>query len=116
LGLYYDFGPTGTTFSNPVNVSLKYDPATLPAGTDQSKLYIAWWDTSTGQWISLPSVVDLVNHTITASVTHFTLYSALAPIPHSKGLSPWVVVGIVAASLIIIGLIAWVVTRRRKAA
>jgi len=114
LGLYYDFGPSGSTFSSPITITLTYNPSRLPAGADQSKLYIAWWNTSTGQWVSLPSVVDQVNHTITASVTHFTIYSALVPVTPARGLNPWVIVGIV-GGLIVIGLVIWMVTRRRHA-
>jgi hypothetical protein len=117
LGLYYDFGPSGTTFNSPVTITLKYDPATLPAGADQSKLYIAWWDAATGQWISLPSTVDLVNHTVTATVTHFSVYSVMAPsTTGSSGIGAWVIAGIVAGCVIVIGLIAWMVMRRRRTA
>jgi hypothetical protein len=116
LGLYYDFGPSGTTFSSPINITLKYDPAALPAGADQSMLYIAWWDISAGQWVSLPCIVDPVNHTVTAAVSHFTIYSVLAPVTATGGISPWKITGIVAGSLIIIGLIMWIVMRRRRTA
>jgi ZU5 domain. len=113
LGLYYDFGPSGSTFNGPITITLTYNPSRLPAGADQSKLYIAWWDTSTGQWVSLPGVVDQINHTITASVTHFTIYSALVPVTSAGGLSPWAIVGIIVVGLIVIGLVIWMVIRRR---
>jgi hypothetical protein len=116
LGLYYDFGPSGTTFSSLINITLKYDPAALPAGADQSMLYIAWWDISAGQWVSLPCIVDPVNHTVTATVSHFTIYSVLAPVTATGGISALAIVGIVAGSLIIIGLIVWMMMRRRRTA
>jgi len=114
LGLYYEFGPTGATFSSPVSITLKYDPSALNAGTDQSKLYIAYWDTGNNRWVSVPSAVDLVNHTITASVTHFTLYSAMAPITSSNVTSAWVIAAIAVVSLIIIGLGTWIIIYRRR--
>jgi hypothetical protein len=110
--LCYDFGPNGATFSDTINITIKYDPLTLPAGADQSKLYIAWWDTTTGKWISLSSVVDLVNHTITAKVTHFTNYSALTPKTPAGGLT-WVIMGI-SGGIVVISLIIWMVIRRRR--
>jgi Domain of unknown function (DUF2341)/Cadherin-like beta sandwich domain/Divergent InlB B-repeat domain len=117
LGLYYEFGPTGATFSSPVTITLKYNPSTLPAGTDQSKLYLAYWDAGNNRWVSVPSVVDQANHTITASVEHFTLYSAMAAVTTTNGLSPWVIAAIVVVSLIIIGFGAWmIIYRRRKTA
>jgi len=76
----YDFGPPGATFEPPLTLTLNYDPSSLPAGTAPSTLNIAWWDTATGQWVNLPSVVDQVNHTVTAQVPHFTLFSVLVPL------------------------------------
>jgi hypothetical protein len=116
LGLYYDFGPSGTTFSSPINITLKYDPANLPAGADQSMLYIAWWDVGTGTWVSLPCIVDPVSHTVTATVSHFTIYSVLAPGKSAGGISALAIAGIVAGGLIVISLIAWMVMRRRRTA
>ena len=80
VGLNYNYGPNGAKFSQPVTLTLKYDPSLLPAGADPTKLYIAWWDTTTGQWVNLPSVVDTVSHIITAQVSHFTLFAVLVPI------------------------------------
>ena len=81
LGLYYEFGPTGATFNSPVSISLKYDPSALPAGTDQSKLYVAFWDAGNNRWVDVPSVVDQGNHTITVSVPlhHFFCDGACHP-------------------------------------
>jgi len=113
LGLYYEFGPTGATFSSPVSITLKYDPSAVPAGIDQSKLYIAYWDAGNNHWVSVPSVVDTVNHTITASVTHFTLYSAMAAAP-SNATSAWVIAAIAVVSLVIIGFGTWIIIYRRR--
>jgi hypothetical protein len=113
IGLCYDFGPNGANFSDTISITIKYDPLTLPVGTDQSKLYIAWWDTTTGKWINLSSVVDQVNHTITVKVTHFTNYSAFALKTPARGFA-WVIAGILGSIIIIIGLVAWMVIRRRR--
>jgi hypothetical protein len=117
LGLFYEFGPTGAIFSSPVSITLKYDPSALPAGTDQAKLYLAYWDAGNNSWVSVPSVVDQVNHTITASVDHFTLYSAMAPVTATNGFSPWIIAVIAVVSLIIIAFAVWmIIYQRRKTA
>ncbi len=90
VGVFFDFGPTGATFSAPVTITLTYDPAKLAAGTDPSTLYIAWYDTITQKWVNLPGVVDLVKHTISATVNHFTLYSILYPKPAVPVVTPTV--------------------------
>src|ERR1035437_6115638 len=57
IGSYCDFGPNGTTFDRPVTITLQYDTASLN-GVDQSSLYLGWWNTTTGNWVNLPSQVD----------------------------------------------------------
>jgi hypothetical protein len=76
---HYDFGPAGATFVPPLTLTLNYDPSNFPVGSDQSALYIAWWNTATEQWVNLPSIVDQVHHTVMAQVPHFTLFSVVVP-------------------------------------
>ncbi len=78
IGLTYDFGPSGATFSPPINLTLTYDPKSLPQAVDEKKLVVAWWDASTSSWVNLTGTVDPVTHTITASVSHFTDFTILA--------------------------------------
>jgi hypothetical protein len=68
-----DFGPDGW-FDQPVIVTISYKDADL-TGIDPRKLTLAWYDDSTGQWIDLGGVVDLVNKTVTAKSWHFTQYT-----------------------------------------
>jgi transcriptional regulator with XRE-family HTH domain len=79
IGLTYDLGPSGATFSPPASLKFNYNPASLPAGVTESSLVIAYYNTSTGQWVTLPTVVDPVTHTITAQVSHFTAFTVMAP-------------------------------------
>jgi len=46
-----DFGPDGATFDEPVEVTLSYDPETLPAGASPSDLIIAYYDEENEQWV-----------------------------------------------------------------
>jgi hypothetical protein len=68
-----DFGPDGW-FDQPVIVTISYKDADL-TGIDPSKLTLAWYDESTGQWIDLGGVVDVVKQTVTAKTNHFTQYT-----------------------------------------
>jgi hypothetical protein len=77
--LYYDIEPTGATFSSPITLTFSYDPSLVPAG---ATLYAAWYNPSTGKWEQLTTVsIDTVNHTITASVNHFSTFNVLASLP-----------------------------------
>jgi len=70
-----EFGPRGATFNPALNVSFKYDPASLPAGVSGSSLYIAWWDGTA--WQQLVSTVDSQNKVVTAGVSHFTSFALI---------------------------------------
>ncbi len=81
IGCAYDYTPAGATFNPPITLTLKYDPGLLPAGFDASKLVIAYYDTATSMWVVLPSTVDTVNDTVSAQVSHFTLFAVYAAVP-----------------------------------
>jgi hypothetical protein len=80
IGVGYEFGPSGATFSTPVHITITYDPADIPVGISESSLVLAFYNTTTNQWVTVPGgVVDTVNHTITVPVSHFTLFSVMSP-------------------------------------
>jgi hypothetical protein len=80
LGIGYDFGPNGATFSKPVRITITYNPAELPAGVSETNLVLAYYDTATKQWVTIPGgIVNTADHTITVSVSHFTLFSVMSP-------------------------------------
>jgi hypothetical protein len=68
-----DFGPDGW-FDQEVTVTISYKDADL-TGIDPTKLTLAWYDESTGQWVDLGGTVDLKNKTVTAKAKHFTQYT-----------------------------------------
>ena len=71
----YTFGPDGAKFDPPINLTLRFDPGTLPEGIQEDTLFVAYWDGS--QWISLESNVDTSTHTVSAPLSHFSTYSLL---------------------------------------
>jgi hypothetical protein len=67
-----EFGPAGLEFTEPVIVTLAYDPATIPPGLDEEDLALNLLDDQ-GRWIVLPgSTVDEVTHEVSAPFFHFS--------------------------------------------
>ncbi len=81
IGLAYDFGPDGATFDPPITLIFSYDPNDIPEGVAEEDLVIAMWDEEAGEWVELDGVVDTVNNTITASVSHFTTFAIIGKVP-----------------------------------
>jgi hypothetical protein len=83
-GLYYDAGPSGTTFDKPLTLTVSYLPKDIPAGVSELELYITLWDETTSQWVALPNcVVDTNAKTISAEITHFSRYTVQCRKPAS---------------------------------
>ncbi|MBM3119538.1 MAG: hypothetical protein FJ006_08340 [Chloroflexi bacterium] len=71
----YNLGPNNTTFSPAITLTLKYDSASLPQGVTESDLYIAFWAGTA--WTEMLSVVNTQNKTVSAQVSHFTIFALL---------------------------------------
>ncbi len=69
IGKSYDFGPSGTTFAQPAVITLPFDPANVPVGTDPAQITAAYW-TGT-HWAVAGGTVDPVAHTVTFGVEAF---------------------------------------------
>ena len=78
IGLAYDLGPDGATFDPAITLNWNYDPDALPEGVAEEDLVIDCYDEEAGEWEECPSTVDLVTHTVTASVSHFTCFAIIA--------------------------------------
>jgi hypothetical protein len=80
--------PEGVTFDPPVTITLPYTDADLIGG-DTSSLKI--WVYVNGGWQSLGGTVNKANHTVSVTVSHFTLYALMrstAPAATPAGLPP----------------------------
>lgn len=77
VGDAYEFTPAGTTFNPPANLTLTCDPSDIPEGIPEENLSIAYWDAATDKWVSLPSTVNPATHTVTAKVSHFTVFAII---------------------------------------
>ncbi len=71
----WDFGPQGATFVPPMTLTLAYSAQTLSAGVLGDTLYIAFWNGSV--WQKLPSMVDTNARTVSAPISHFTLFAIM---------------------------------------
>lgn len=72
----YDFGPSGTLFSQPVTVSITYDDATL-VGVTESNLRLG--TVANNQWVAVTnSTVDTVANVVSGSTTHFSVFGVIA--------------------------------------
>ncbi len=77
--LAYEFSPSGAVFDPAIMIVIHYDEDDIPADVDEENLTIAYYDSDEGKWVEIAGVVNTVNNTITAYVTHFTSYALLAP-------------------------------------
>lgn len=79
IGLTYKLGPKGATFDPSITVTFTYDPSLIPEGVNPENLVLAMWNEDTEEWVVLEGItVDVDNHTINSSVTHFTPFAILA--------------------------------------
>ncbi|WP_292465809.1 right-handed parallel beta-helix repeat-containing protein [Methanolobus sp.] len=69
-GLYFRFGPSGTTFSQQVMVTMDFDPADF-----EGRAPVIYTYTSEDGWIALETTVDWENGRATAMISHFSLYA-----------------------------------------
>jgi len=131
VGRAYDCLPDGATFQPAMTLTFRYYEPSVPRGANEQDLVLAYWDGE--QWVNLPTTVDAVANTATVEVTHFTPFALLIEVPQEEappegappeetppeGTSPeaeplniWIVVGIIAA-VIVLGLIIFMLVRRR---
>jgi parallel beta-helix repeat protein len=69
-GLYFKFGPSGTTFSQEIMVTMDFDPADF-----EGRIPVIYTYTSEDGWIALETTVDWENGRATAMISHFSLYA-----------------------------------------
>jgi alpha-tubulin suppressor-like RCC1 family protein len=74
-----DLGPTGTTFTVPVVLTLSYDPTQLPPGVPPSALSVYVSDGT--RWELVPgSSLNAVDNTVSVPISHFSTYTlTIAP-------------------------------------
>ena len=81
VGLTYDVGPDGTSFDRAITITCSYDPYEISLRVAEEDLVIACYDEDVDEWLESPSVVDVVNNTVTTLVDHLSTFTILAPVP-----------------------------------
>lgn len=83
-GSVYDFSAT-STLAVPITATFHYDPAQLN-GIDESTLGVYYFNPKTLNWEKISgSIVDKVNHTVTAKLYHFSPYALQGSAPPLPG-------------------------------
>lgn len=108
----FDFGPDGATFSPAMAVTLVYEPGQIGEWAAEQDLVFASYNSQTGEWEFLPVSVDEENNSLTAEVSHFTVFSILSPAEAAAAV-PWAVIGPIIGVVVIVG-VAYYLVRRRK--
>jgi hypothetical protein len=85
----WELGPGGATFNQPIDLTLE-----APPGAHGGDVAIARWDEGAGRWVKLGgSIVDAVNNTVSAQISHFSRYAVAGtvtppPAPPASGAEP----------------------------
>ncbi len=78
IGFTYDMSPDGTTFNPSAKLIFSYDSSQVPADVDERDLVLAFYDEESEKWVILECEVNIEAGTITAMISHFTVFVALA--------------------------------------
>jgi hypothetical protein len=71
----YSLGTPGATFSPTVGMTFFYNETGIPKEILESNLFIGQWDGV--RWNALPSLVDTIANSVSASITNFSTYALL---------------------------------------
>lgn len=76
-GILTYFGPAGTTFNEPVEITISYDANDLPESIENEEdLKIIRFNKSEGYWEELATTVETDNQLLTATTDHFSGFGA----------------------------------------
>ena len=89
-GRTYRFEPSGVTFAQPVEMRMRYDGATLPAGASPKSLQLRKLVNGAWQAVATDLRVDSANGTVIGKVTGFSDWSLYSnPCEPKDGRLPW---------------------------
>jgi hypothetical protein len=117
----FEFEPSGVIFSKPIKVTFEYDPnSNLLSGADPANLSAIYYDENTTEWADCDYTVDTESETVTANLSHFSVYALVLMNGAGSSVSgpvaiSWNLVGIiVGGELLLGGLAAYFFMRRRR--
>ena len=92
-GTAFEFGPSGTTFFEPVTLCVQYDDDLLPEGTDESTLRIHVL--VDGSFTPLAGgTVDTGNNVVCAEVEHFSVFAIVPRVTPGGDVDPPVITNV----------------------
>ncbi|MBM3260910.1 hypothetical protein FJY93_00660 [Candidatus Kaiserbacteria bacterium] len=62
-----------------VTITVPYNESDIPSGRSESDLQLGVWNDATAAYDILPTTVDAVNNTLTATVSHFSDFAPIVP-------------------------------------
>lgn len=77
VGAAYRFDLSDASPSKPVTITMRFSPAGLPAGTTPAEVFLAYRDDATGQWVPVSSTVDAAAGTVSAAVSHLSIWNPM---------------------------------------
>ena len=76
-GIFLDFGPSGLTFAVPVIVTVNYNEANYPVGTNESSIKLYTYQNNS--WVAVPTqTINTVSNYIVAELSHFSFYAPMS--------------------------------------
>jgi len=84
LGTGFNLSAGGLQPAGLVSVTMTYDPAQVPPGSDPRSIQLARYDEAAAQWSLLPTAVDTAQHTFTSQLDHFSFFVPLLVTPASS--------------------------------
>jgi hypothetical protein len=91
-----------------MKVTIHYDEGELGDGINGEDLVLAYYDETRGKWVTLPTEVDVEANTVTAWVSHTSIFAVLSNIAGESGEFPWWIVG----GILGIALLAFLIRHR----
>jgi hypothetical protein len=73
-GYAWQCTPAGATFVPPITLTLSFTDAEW-AALDPATMVLEWYNPATGLWETIPAVIDPVTHTVTAQISHFSVFA-----------------------------------------
>ncbi len=73
LGAVYEVRPAGAVFAPAVTLSITYNPA----GTSETDLVLAYYDTTTKAWVVMGAVQDTAAHSLKTGITRAAMFAIL---------------------------------------
>ncbi|WP_292730722.1 hypothetical protein [Methanoculleus sp.] len=75
IGFALDCGPAGATFDPPITLTYTLSEEEWAKISDLSTLQVMWYNPGTGEWQEVPATVDPATRTVTAQISHFSLFA-----------------------------------------